>query len=71
MSNTKDQTPETFKIAFKIRVMNSHKDNSVHTAESPDTVFKKSIYACIFIYSISLTGAAGRQILSPRLFITQ
>ena len=30
--------------------------------------------ACIYIYSISLTGmdgAAGGQILSPRLFITQ
>ena len=30
--------------------------------------------ACIYIYSILLTGmdgAAGRQILSPRLFITQ
>ena len=44
MSNTKDQTP----VLNSYRVMHSHRDNSVHTAESPDPVIQiKSIYAYI------------------------
>ena len=40
----RDQTP----VPNSYRVMNSRRDNSVHTAESPDPVIQiKSIYAYI------------------------
>ena len=44
MSNTKDQTP----VINSYRVMNNHRDNSVHTAESPDPVIQmKSIHTSV------------------------